>query len=200
MQTLRHLNHYVRWNLRGRPAPPPHVVKQLAVKYYQRRFRLSTFVETGTYLGEMVEAVKSHFGEVYSVELSPELCARAREKFAADKHVHIVEGDSAEALPAVLAKIEGPALFWLDGHFSGGITARGPLVYPVIRELEHIGRHPVKEHVILVDDARLFTGSAEAPAKAQVVASLKAVNPAYAVHERDDIIRAHVNRDGRTGD
>ena len=192
MQTLRHLRHYVRWNLSGRPAPPPHFVKQLAIRHYQRRFRLHTFVETGTYLGEMVEAMKSRFGEVYSVELSAELAARAREKFAGDSNVHIVEGDSAEVLPGILERLKGPALFWLDGHFSGGITAQGPLDYPIIRELEHIRRHPVKEHVILVDDARLFTGSPNAPAKEQVVTSLKAVNPSYTVEERDDIIRAYV--------
>jgi hypothetical protein len=192
MQTLRHLRHYLRWNLGGRPAPPPHFVKQLAIKYYQRRFGLRTFVETGTYLGEMVEAVKSRFTEVYSVELSAELAARAREKFAADEHVHIVEGDSAEVLPGILEKIQGPALFWLDGHFSGGITAQGPLDYPIIRELEHVRTHPFKEHVILVDDARLFVGSPNAPAREQVVASLRAVNPSYTVEERDDIIRAYV--------
>ena len=190
MQTLRHLNHIIRWNLRGRPAPPPHVVKQLVVKYYQRHFGLEFFVETGTYLGEMVEAVKSRFREIYSVELSPELAARAREKFAADENVHIVEGDSAEALPGILEKIDAPCLFWLDGHFSGGVTAQGPLDYPIIQELEHIARHPVRGHVILVDDARLFLGTAEAPAKEQVVGAIMRVNPRYAVEERDDIIRA----------
>ncbi|HEV2765011.1 MAG TPA: hypothetical protein VGV38_18655 [Pyrinomonadaceae bacterium] len=192
MQTLRHLRHLVQWNLRGRPAPPPHYAKQLVIKYYQRRFGPRVFVETGTYLGEMVEAVKSRFDEVYSIELSPELCERAREKFAADAHVHIVEGDSGEVMPSILEKIEGPALFWLDGHFSGGITAQGPLDYPVLKELEHIRRHAVKNHVILVDDARLFLGTPNAPAKEQVVQSIKAVNPAYTVEERDDIIRAYV--------
>jgi hypothetical protein len=194
MQTLRHLRHIFQWNLRGRPAPPPHVVKQLVIKYYRRHYGPRVFVETGTYLGDMVEAMKSRFDEIYSVELSPELSARAREKFAADPHVHIVEGDSSDVMPAILEKIEGPALFWLDGHFSGGITAQGPLDYPILKELEHIRQHAVKDHVILVDDARLFLGTPNAPAKEQVVESLKAVNPAYTIEERDDIIRAYVGK------
>jgi hypothetical protein len=194
MQTIRHLHHILRWNLDGKPAPPPHVVKQLAVRQYQRRFRLSTFVETGTYLGDMVDAVRTRFREVYSIELSPELAERARRKFAAYPNVHIVEGDSAEVLPAILARITGPALFWLDGHFSGGVTAQGPLDYPILQELEHIGRHPVRDHVIFVDDARLFLGTPDAPAKEQVVAALMRINPGYTVEERDDIIRACVAR------
>lgn len=190
MQTIRHLSHIVRWNLRGKPAPPPHIVKQRAIKGYGKRFDLRVFVETGTYLGEMVEAVRTNFSEVYSIELSPDLAANARRKFGADPRVCIVEGDSGEALASILEKISEPALFWLDGHFSGGITAQGSEDYPVLRELEHIRRHTVKNHVVLIDDARLFVGGGSAPAKAQVFEALRGINPDYRVEERDDIIRA----------
>lgn len=192
MQTLRHLKHIVSWNLTGKPVPPPHVVKQLAIKQHQRRFGVGVFVETGTYLGEMVEAVRRRFRKVYSIELSEELCERARKLFAADPRVVILQGDSSDVLPRILAEVSEPCLFWLDGHFSGGITAQGPLDYPILRELEHIKRHPVKNHVILIDDARLFTGEGDAPAKEAVLASLREVNPAYTVEEKDDIIRAFV--------
>ncbi|HVF48706.1 MAG TPA: hypothetical protein VNA19_01390 [Pyrinomonadaceae bacterium] len=190
MQTIRHLNHIVRWNLRGKPVPPPHVVKQLAIKQYQKRFNLGVFVETGTYLGEMVEAMRARFRKVYSVELSAELCARAREMFARYPHVEILQGDSSDMLPLILGRIVEPALFWLDGHFSGGFTAQGPLDYPILKELEHIRRHEIKNHVILIDDARLFEGTPNAPAKEQVLARLREINPAYIIEEKDDIIRA----------
>jgi hypothetical protein len=192
MQTVRHLSHIVRWNLRGKPVPPPHVVKQRVIKAYARRFGLSLFVETGTYLGEMVEAVRAQFREVYSIELSPELTQNARRKFAIDPRVHIIEGDSGEVLPSILEKISEPCLFWLDGHFSGGITAQGSEDYPVLRELAHISRHHVKNHVILIDDARLFVGDGSAPAKPRLVEALRQINPRYRVEERDDIIRAFV--------
>jgi hypothetical protein len=78
MQTLRDLSHIVRWTLRGKTAPPPHVIKQRAIKSYARRFGLSVFVETGTYLGDMVEAVRPHFKKIYSIELSEELAAPRR--------------------------------------------------------------------------------------------------------------------------
>jgi hypothetical protein len=192
IQTLRHLRHIVDWNLRGKPAPPPHVVKQRTIKGYQKRFGLNVFVETGTYLGEMIDALKSSFRELYSIELSEELHRRAEGRFAADRHVHIMRGDSSDVLPVILERVSEPCLFWLDGHFSGGITAQGALDFPVLKELEHIGRHPVKNHVILIDDARFFSGTMDAPDRAQIAASLREINPAYRIEEKDDIIRAFV--------
>lgn len=194
MRTVRHLRYLIPWKLRGRPVPPPHVVKQRAVRHYQERFGLNVFVETGTYLGEMVEAVRPYFREVYSIELGEELYARAREMFAAHRHVHLLQGDSGEVLPQVLQQVSEPCLFWLDGHFSGGDTAQGAEDYPILKELEQIGRHEVKNHVILIDDARLFVGSQTAPAKEQVFEGLKKICPAYTIEEKDDIIRAFVER------
>ena len=43
--------------LAGKPIPAPNVVKQRTVIGYQRRYRLRTLVETGTYTGEMVQAM-----------------------------------------------------------------------------------------------------------------------------------------------
>ena len=194
LQKVRGLYHLTRWKMRGRPAPPPHVVKQRAIRAYAERLGVEVFVETGTFMGQMVEAMKPHFRELYSIELSEELHARAASLFARDPHVHLVRGDSADVLPDILARISEPCLFWLDGHFSGGITAQGSQDYPVLKELEHIGRHPVKHHVILIDDARLFLGTPSAPAKEEIVVGLKAINPEYRIEERDDIIRADVGR------
>lgn len=193
IRAIRHLKHVVSWNLRGKPAPPPHVIKQRAIKVYQKRFGLRTLVETGTYLGQMVQAMKPRFRLIYSIELSDELYRRARVLFASDPGIRIIRGDSSEVLPRILAEINEPCLFWLDGHFSGGITAQGSMDYPILRELEHIGRHEIKTHVILIDDARLFSGGHDAPAKEQITARLREINPAYTIEEKDDIIRAYVS-------
>lgn len=192
MQTVRDLYHIGRWTIGGKPAPPPHAVKQRTIRRYQKQFGPQVFVETGTYLGEMVAAMTDSFREVYSIELSHELFGRARKLFAAQEHIHIMEGDSSTVLPAILAQVNERCLFWLDGHFSGGVTAQGSVDYPILQELAAIGTHSVKDHVILIDDARLFVGSANAPAKEQLVNSLRAINPTYKIEERDDIIRAFV--------
>ena len=194
LQTIRGLYHIAGWRLRGRPVPPPHAVKRGVIRHYQKKFGVGVLVETGTYLGEMVEAMRPHFREVYSIELSEDLHERAKKLFAADPHVHLVRGDSADAMPDILAAVSEPCLFWLDGHYSGGITARGSLDYPIIRELEHISRHGVRRHVILIDDARLFDGGTGVPSKEQIVQKLREINPDYRIEESDDVIRAYVER------
>ena len=55
-------------------------------------------------------------------------------------------------------KIEERCIFWLDGHYSDGVTAEGDEITPVNTEIEVIAAHPIKNHVILIDDARLFNG------------------------------------------
>ena len=181
-----------RWKLSGRPAPPPHSAKQKVVKEFQKRFKLTTFVETGTYLGDMVNVAKGRFSRVYSIELSSELAANAQRRFATDKNVTILAGDSSELLPSILAEINTPCLFWLDGHFSGGNTARGNSDYPILGELTHIAGHSISGHVILIDDARLFTGEESVPSRAQIYTALTIINRLYVIKTEDDIIRAYL--------
>ena len=79
------------------------------------------------------------------------------------RNVRLIEGDSGIRLPEMLADIRRPVLFWLDGHYSAGVTASAALHTPISAELQAILRHPVKGHVILIDDARCFDGSNDYP-------------------------------------
>ncbi len=125
----------LQWQMRGRPLPPPHVVKQLAILRYQRARRFRTFVETGTFTGEMVAAMRPHFDRIISIEMAAEIYQTVRPRFAGDAHVGLLLGDSAIVLPKVLATLDHPALFWLDGHFMGAGTARAQEDSPVRAEL-----------------------------------------------------------------
>ena len=66
-------------------------------------------------------------------------------------------------IPALLKKLNRPCLFWLDGHYSGGVTAKADVETPVISELKAILEHHIKGHIILIDDARLFNGTKDYP-------------------------------------
>src|SRR5262245_41847088 len=103
--------HLVVWFIEGRPSPPPHLYKQIVVKQYQRRYNIPLLVETGTYLGDMVDAVKRGFSQIYSIELDEALAERAARQFSTYDHIHIVCGDSSAKLPNVLSHIDGPCLF-----------------------------------------------------------------------------------------
>lgn len=146
----------IAWREAGEPTPPPHAIKQRTLTDLAERHGLRTLVETGTYLGDMVEAMRRRFDKVYSIELSAGLHARARRRFRGARNVELIHGDSAVTLGSVVKRLEGPALFWLDGHYSAGETARGEKDTPIFEELTAILSVPESGHVIVVDDARLF--------------------------------------------
>ena len=114
----------LQWRLSGRPLPPPHVVKQLVVLRYQQARKFSTFIETGTFTGEMVAAMRPHFQRIVSIELSPEIHRAAVQRFAGDPGIELLSGDSALMLPRVLERLGDPALFWLDEAPVEAVTVR----------------------------------------------------------------------------
>ena len=145
-----------KWERLGCPVPPPHVYKQRVIKSFADAFNLRVLVESGTYYGDMVEAMKGFFDVVYSIELSTELFAKAQNRFRKDENVSIIQGDSGCEIGKIVANLEVPALFWLDGHYSSGETAKGSKDTPIFEELESVLASKGIDHVILIDDARCF--------------------------------------------
>jgi len=178
-----------QWERGGRPVPPPDIVKQKVLLAYASRYHLKILVETGTYLGDMVEAMKKSFDRIYSIELSEELHQKAKERFRFDGHVELIRGDSGKELQALVEKIESPALFWLDGHFSAGVTARGDKDTPIFDELNHILGSPEKRHVIVIDDARCFGTDPAYPTIEELIAFVRQRNNTVDVEVKDDTIR-----------
>jgi hypothetical protein len=153
----------IKWLLLGRPAPAPHLIKQRLLKKIAKKASLKIMVETGTFKGAMIESCRKQFDKLISIELSEEYYNKAKKKFAKYDHIKIIKGDSGIILPKILKEINKPALFWLDGHYSGGNTSKGELNTPIIKELGAILSHKNKEHVILIDDARCFNGTDDYP-------------------------------------
>jgi hypothetical protein len=156
---------------------------------YARRYGLKVLVETGTYLGDMVEALRGDFDRIYSIELGDELHRRAQERFRAHGHVEILHGDSAVVLPGLLPRLRQPALFWLDGHYSAGFTARGSRDTPVLDELRHILTAPDAGHAILIDDAWCFGTDPAYPTLEELFAHVHALSPQVDVRVEDDRVR-----------
>lgn len=114
---------------------------------------LGTLVETGTYLGDTVNACLPHFDRIYTIELDPTLAGRARARFADEPAVTVIEGDSEHELPRLASEIEEPVVFWLDAHFCDNNTARGQHESALQAELRAISDRGQPD-VILIDDAR----------------------------------------------
>lgn len=181
----------LQWRLTGRSIPPPPTVKHGIVEEYRRRFGARVFVETGTFAGGMIDAVKDRFDRVVSIELDPGWHARAVERFRGCPQVSLLNGDSGVKLQEVLDSLTEPALFWLDAHYSGPVTARGALDSPIVQELAAIRAHRVDGHVVLIDDMRDFNGTGGYPRVEELVAWIRDGDRTAHVEVRDDILRWH---------
>ncbi len=181
---------YEAWKETGSILPMPHLGKQLVIQEYVGKFSPSVFVETGTYKGDMVYAMQPHFEEIYSIELDEELFRKARKRFARFRDVHIIHGQSGEVLPGIMKSITQPCLFWLDAHYSGGSTAKAEVETPIMQELNCIFAHPVaEEHILLIDDARCFTGENDYPLLENLEGFIRDTNPGWGFEVKDDIVR-----------
>jgi hypothetical protein len=139
----------------------------------------------------MVDAVRDTFNKIYSIELDKTLYEQAKKKFSRHHTISIFHGDSSKVLPVILADIKEPCLFWLDGHYSGGITAKGDFNTPIMQELNCILDHFIEEHVILIDDVREFNGHNDYPTLEELKKSIFKKYPDWKFDIKDDIIRIH---------
>ena len=122
-----------------------------------RHFGIDAFVETGTYHGDTIAAVRGSFARLFSIELSAEFAQAARHRFAGDDAVTILQADSATGLAQAFERLpDRPAVLWLDAHYSGGPTAKGAGNTPILAEIDQIVATRDGRDVILIDDARLF--------------------------------------------
>lgn len=152
---------------RGRAGPAPRSVKNAVLLRYG--IADATWVETGTFLGQTAEFLARSARHVFTIEPSRPLFTRAACRFAGS-NVTVLNGTSESVLPDLLPTLSGPVNFWLDGHYSAGVTYCGATVTPIAAELEAIDRSlanfgPV---VVLVDDVRLFGSDPGYPALSYV--------------------------------
>jgi hypothetical protein len=181
------------WVKKGKPSPPPHVVKEQAIRSYAKMFGLKTLVETGTYYGDMVQAMRLDFDRIYSIELSAYLYRTAARRFAGAAGITLINGDSGTELGNLVGKIDEPALFWLDGHYSEGDTAQGSKDTPVYEELAHIFSSKHSGDVILIDDARCFGTYPSYPTLDELFSFIRSKRPDANIEVENDFIRITPN-------
>lgn len=185
----RHQRNLEIWRKKGCPTPPPHIVKQNAIAGYQQKYGHTVLIETGTFRGDMIEAQKKRFKQIISIELANHLFLKAQKRFHKDNNVKLVLGDSGKVLVEVLKDLQEPAIFWLDGHYSAGVTAKGEKDCPIFEEIDAIFNNNNFNHILLIDDARLFNGTGDYPTIENLTAYVKGKNEKYQVQVDHDIIR-----------
>lgn len=150
------------WRRRGWAAPSPAVVKQACL--LRNGIPRATWVETGTLAGETTRFLAGHAPKVYSIEPEPRLYAAAVAALAHLGNVELIHATSEHAFPKLLPTLRGDVNFWLDGHYSGGATHKGPNDTPIVMELKSVADHlgQLGRIAVLIDDVRLFTGRVHA--------------------------------------
>lgn len=158
------------------------------------------FIETGSLLGDGIQmALDAGFQKVYSIELAPHYYEKCRERFAGNSNVLVFLGDSTYVLPELMKHIHAPATFWLDGHYSWGISSgKGELNSPILAELESIRQSAIKTHTILIDDIRLLgTEHFDYVTLDQLIIKLLEINPNYTItfengYIENDVLVAYI--------
>lgn len=157
---LSEILHFIQfsktWRKEGWTSPPPYFVRRAMLRSEALGIGAEIFVETGTFLGDTSWAFINEFKNIHTLEVEPNLAALARERFKRHPSVTVMEGDSSLLLPELCARLEAPCLFFLDGHYSGGITGMGSEECPILTELTAIFTNTRQPFRIVIDDARLF--------------------------------------------
>jgi hypothetical protein len=170
----------------------------------------SIFVETGTYLGGAISiALECEFETIYSIDISNLHKERNLQLFKnsieLDK-VKLLYGDSIDVLPNVIESInDTPSVFWLDAHFDVFSDKCGKYKTPILHELKCISNSETKDHVILIDDVRLFKNNVEWAISVtldEIISELMKINSNYKIlyengrddfkFRKDDILVAYV--------
>lgn len=135
---------------------PTHWRKALKTnrELFAKHVALGVFVETGTCFGRSVAiALELGYKEIRSVEAKPERHVECLKLFADNPQVRLWCGESQTILPEMISDLVVPAVFWNDAHPSGSDSYNiGEQSKILMTELQIIASHPVKSHVILIDD------------------------------------------------
>lgn len=142
-----------------RMGPPTDMICKL-----KRTFDIKIFVETGTFLGNTAYWASTNFDRVFTIEGAEDLFQRTAKRFKHVDNIQFVFGDSRNGLLEIVSQVDGPAIFWLDAHWSGGETYGEFGECPIIREIEIIN-HSKYDSFIFIDDARLFLSPPPRPHK-----------------------------------
>ncbi len=175
------------WQKFGEPSLRPHKIKQQLIARYQKKYDCNAMVETGTYMGDMIFAQLNNFKEIYSIELAEVLFKNAQARFKNHPSVKLLHGDSGKVLKEAVPQLSGSVLFWLDGHYCGGITAKSEIECPIYDELRTIFNSSLK-YVILIDDARYFKGERDYPTIDELTKFVESFNLNLSLKIEDDAI------------
>ncbi len=154
---------------------------------------IRNFVETGTFRGNTSFWAAKHFEKVYTIEIDPEISRTTASVKDCPKNIEFLIGNSKDILPEITKTLEGPTIFWLDGHWCNVTSYGKDMECPLMDELKALEN--LHDAVILIDDARAFLGPMPPPHDPgqwpridEIIILLKKQYPSNLVTIADDVI------------
>lgn len=146
------------WKKTGFSENSPQIVKQFVFEKYG--VADAVWVETGTYRGTTTNFLRERYPHVHTIEPGVDLYNAALKRFSG-KNVTLYNDVSENVFPQLLPSLSQNINFWLDGHYSAGVTFRGKKDCPVEDELNAIKENldNFNKVTILIDDVRCFLPS-----------------------------------------
>jgi hypothetical protein len=115
------------------------------------------FVETGTLFGFTVLNMEPLFEKLYTIEVDKNLWEKAKNKYSDKTKIEFIHGDSSKEIKKLINdKLDKNTIFFLDGHYSSGVTSFGEKHVPLYEELESINKFFKNKAIIIIDDVRIF--------------------------------------------
>lgn len=151
----------------------------------------NNFIESGTYQGDTVKtAIDFGFSKIHSIEIEENLYSSTVELFKNNNNVKIWNGDSPDVLREhIIPTLSESSTFWLDAHKSRLLQTPGSNKYgncPLLHELDAISESLIKNHVIIIDDVRLFdTQNWDFVKKEDCIKKIMKNNPNYVLEYID---------------
>lgn len=175
---------------------PWHTIKQKMISSLQKKYNIKTFIETWTYMWDMVFAQVDNFQKIYSIELAEKYYNLAVNRFQKNKNVTIIHWDSSIELWKLLDKITHQSLIFLDWHYSWWETAKGKKECPLIEELNNFIKikSKINNHIIIIDDVRLLGIDQDYPTIEKLKNKLKEINNNYIINIKNDQMTAFLQK------
>jgi len=139
------------------------------------------YIETGTDNGvSLGKAINSGYKNIITIDILE--CEHTRKKYEEHKNVKFIKGSSSEIMWDLIKDINEQIVFYLDAHLFGEQVSHN---LPLLTEIDIIAKHPIKNHIIILDDVRLFANDMRVDLQA-IIEKLKSINPNYNIQFADD--------------
>jgi len=149
----------------------------------------ANFVETGTAYGGTTLWAANHFRKVVTIEINSELSRAVANSPACPRNIEFLVGNSAVLMADVVMRLDGPAVFWLDGHYCGPGTGDTSAECPLMDELAALRGAP--DAIILIDDARCFFGPPPPPHNPVQWVNIDLIFQYFARHFPNHVVTVH---------